>query len=157
MKQTNNTNTALALPGTQTLVPKPTKTEIIEAMVARAKVKHDAENDRREKLREKLEKKITAMAIKTVKGKKPRVSIYAHHSDKDRHHCDVHFDAVRSPELTPLFDGYNEVSHIHWNEKSVRDSIRQQLSGFGKPSPTRLLDDPAAVSAIDAKLAEWGL
>lgn len=152
-----NTTTALALTGSQTLIPKPTKTEIIEAMVARAKVKHDAENSRRSKLREALRKKIEAAAVKAVKAKTPYVAIYCGSSDPERRHCDVRFDRVTSLDLAILFDRYNEVAQIQWDEKDVRKSIRQELSGVGKLSSTRLLDNPEAVKAIDSKLAEWGI
>lgn len=151
-----NTTTALALPGTQAIVPKPTKTEIIDAMVARAKVKHDEENARREKLREGVKKKIEAAALKAAKSIKPTVSVYVY-SHGSGNHCDVKITNVTNPELEKLFAEYQATARLHWDEKEVRTAIRQELSGVGKQSPTRLLDNPEAVKAIDAKLAEWGI
>lgn len=150
-----NTTTALALPGTQAIVPKPTKTEIIEAMVARAKVKHDEENARREKLREGVKKKIEAAALKAAKSIKPRVSIYCYAAGGS--HCDVKVTNLTNPELEKLFAEYQTTALLCWDEKEVRNAIKAELAGTGKQSPTRLLDNPEAVKAIDAKLAEWGI
>lgn len=150
-----NTTTALALPGTQAIVPKPTKTEIIDAMVARAKVRHDEENARRKKLREAVQKKIEAAALKASKGMKPTVSIYVY--DSGGSHCDVKVSNITTPELQKLFAEYRATARILWDEKEVRNAIKAELAGTGKQSPTRLLDNPEAVKAIDAKLAEWGI
>jgi len=107
----NNTTTT-AVTGAKNFTPKPTKTEIIEAMVTRAKVKHDEENARQKKLRDALEKKIYTTAIKEVKSKKADVSIYAYYGDEERLHCDVRFGNVRSPELSVLFEEFRKVSGV---------------------------------------------
>lgn len=151
-----NNTTAITVTGTQKFIPKPTKTEIIEAMVVRAKVKHDEENLVRKKNRELLRKKIEKEAIKEFKKQPPNVSIYTY-SDKNRNHCNVRFENVVNPEIIKLCSEFEEYRQIFWDEKEVRKSIRQELSGIGKKSPTRLLEDPETVKAIDAKLSEWGI
>jgi hypothetical protein len=150
-----NTTTALSLPA-QTMQPKPTKTEIINAMVTRAKVKHDAENERLEKVREGLQKKIAALALKATKDRKPHLSIYAY-DDNRSSHVDVQFRSVKSEELSPLFVQYREASRLCWDERSVREAIKRQLDGIQKPSPTRLLENPETVKAMDAMLEQWCL
>ena len=149
------TTTALTLTSVQAIVPKPTKNEILDAMVTRAKVAHDAENDRRAKLRDAVQKKIQAAAIKAAKGKNPKVSIYVYSTGSS--HCDVKVSNVTTPELEGLFAEYQASARLVWDEKEVRTAIRQELSGVGKQSPTRLLDNPEAVAAIDAMLKQWGI
>lgn len=155
--KTPTTTTALALPAAaQAMQPKPTKTEIVEAMLARAKVKHDAENERRKKLREAIEKKIKALALKEIKTMKPSFGIYTY-NDTQSSHCDVRFNRIKSAELDALYDQHKECSSLYWDEKETRAAIRRELSGIQKPTPTRLLDNPETVKAIDAMLAQWGL
>ena len=150
-----NNNTTLIMP-TTTMQPKPTKTEIVEAMLTRAKLKHDAENERRKKLREVLRKKIETLALKLAKGMTPEVSVYAY-SNSESSHCDVRINRVKSPELDALMSQYKDLELIYWDEKEMRNTIKRELSGIQKPSPTRLLDNPATVKAMDAMLEQWGL
>jgi len=145
--------TSLSIPSVQ---PKPTKTEVLDAMVIRAKVKHDAENKRREKAREALEKKITALAIKAGKSKTPSVGIYVY-NNKESNHCDLYIRNLQTPELQPLLEDLHSLIRLVWDEKDVRRAIKQELSGIAKPSPTRLLDNPETVKAMDAMLAQWGM
>lgn len=143
------------MPTVQSIQPKPTKAEILEAMIARAKVKHDAENERRQKLRESLGNKITALAVKATKSRKPSVLIYTY-QNAENNHCDVQFRRVKTPELVPLLEEYNNASSLHWDEAQTRKSIRQALTGRTSGSPSRLLENPEAVKAIDALLEQWG-
>jgi hypothetical protein len=151
----NTTTTALSIP-TASIQPKPTKTEIVEAMLARAKAKNDAENERRKAKREALGKKIEALATKLAKSMTPRVSIYAY-DDAARSHCDLIFSNVKSPELDALIVEYHGYFRLRLDEKAARDAIRRELAGATKPSATRLLDNPEAVKAIDAMLEQWGI
>ena len=150
------TTTALTLTSVQAIVPKPTKNEILDAMVTRAKVAHDAENDRRKKLREAVQKKIETAALKASKGMKSTVSIYVY-SHRTGSHCDVKVSNVTTPELEGLFAEYQASARLVWDEKEVRAAIRNELAGVGKQSPTRLLENPEAVAAIDAILKQWGI
>lgn len=143
------------MPTVQSIQPKPTKAEILEAMVTRAKVKHDAENERRAKTRESLGKKITALAVKATKSREPRVSIHVY-SKSEGNHCDVQFRNVKTPEIAPLLEAYGAASCLYWDEAQTRKSIRQALTGRTSSSPSRLLENPEAVKAIDALLEQWG-
>ena len=149
-------NTSLALPITQKMQPKPTKTEILNAMVARAKVAHDAENERRRAARAKLETKINSLAVKAARGKKASVQIWTY-SDKEKGHVDVSFCSIQTPELQDLLAQYRELTPVRWDEKETRAAINAQLTGITKVSPSRLLEDPEAVKAIDQMLSAWGI
>jgi hypothetical protein len=149
------TTTALSIQ-TATIQPKPTKTEILDAMLIRAKAKHEAENARREAKRETLHKKIEALAIKLAKGKTPHVSFYPS-SKAERCHCDVRVNNVQSTDLTELLLEYDQNSGSYWDERETRAAIRRELSGIKKPTPTRLLENPEMVKSIDAMLEQWGI
>jgi hypothetical protein len=136
--------------------PKPTKSEIIEAMLARAKFKHDAENERRKTKRETIRKKIEAVTLKIAKSMTPSVHIYAY-SDTRASHCDVKIDRIKSPELDVLLDEFKTNELQGWAEKETRESIRRMLNGTVKSNPARLLENPEAVAAIDDKLQRWGI
>lgn len=152
----STTTSALSIPAVQGVQPKPTKTEIIEAMVARAKAKHDEESERRAKMRKAISAKIESLAIKLAKSKRPDVGIYVY-SSAESSHCDVTVRRVKSPELDALFDQYRAVERICWDEKKARDAIRREINGAINRNPSRLLDNPEAVKAIDATLKQWGL
>ena len=87
---------------------------------------------------------------------KPTVSIYVYDSGGGSH-CDVKVSNITTPELEKLFAEYRAPARILWDEKEVRNAIKAELAGTGKQSPARLLDNPGAGKAIDAKLAEWGI
>ena len=144
-KKENNT-TALALPSVQ---PKPTRKEVIDALVARAKVKHDAENERRQAMREQLEGKIKSAALKDFKSKAfkgtPSVYIQFHNNTVEIQYL------VKSDTVTQLIAQYEKNRRVDWNENIVRQEIRDALDGR---SP--LLDNPEAVKAMDALLESWG-
>lgn len=148
------TTTALSLPTIQAVQPKPTKKEIIDAMIVRAKVKHDEENARREAARDKIMKKIEPLVVKAIKSSAPKIRIYTYSQGDDRNHCDVAFSQVKSPELSVLFDQYSDLHRLSWDERDVRQSIQTALTGA---APQRILDNPEAVAAIDATLKQWGI
>lgn len=149
MKKTLTT-TALALPTVQAIQPKPTKTEIVEAMLVRAKVKHDAENERRKKLRSEIEKSIKDAAMKALKSKDLKPSIQLRGYGKN---VEIEY-TVETPAIKSMFVELDGLGHLHWEEKEMRQTIREELE---VRKARRLLDDPDAVKAMDAMLEEWGL
>jgi len=155
----NTTTTALSLP--TAVQPKPTKTEIIEAMVQRAKQRIAMTNEEREKMRESLIPKIEAAARKAVKSfvASSRVNIYTYSKrDPRKNHCDVVTQNVTSPELEKLLEAYEKVSsNIYFDEKETRAAIRRELNGMHKPDPTRLLANVETVRAIDTTLDAMGI
>ena len=154
----NTTTTALSLP--TAVQPKPTKTEIIEAMVQRAKARVTTLNAEREKKREALRPKIEAAAKKAMKNFSAKVSIYTYspQSDNRKNHCDISIFNVTSPELDKLLDEYSKIrGMICFDEKETRAEIRRGLNGMHKPDPSRLLANPETVKAIDTTLDAMGI
>jgi hypothetical protein len=146
--------TALAIANKQNLTPKPTKSEIIEAMVKRAVVKIKAENDANSKKRDVIIAKIKKSARKLAKSIQFEVNIYGNSRTP---HVNMYSGDVTSPELDKLLAEYNACKHQVIDEKELRNQIRSELNGAMKPDPDRLLNDPSTVKAIDAQLAAWGI
>jgi len=146
--------TALAIANKPNLTPKPTKGEIIEAMVKRAVVKIKAENDANSKKRDIVEAKIKKAARKLAKSCQFQVYIYA--NARVPHVC-MHSGDVTTPELDKLLAEYNACKQQSIDEKELRNQTRAELNGAMKPDPDRLLNDPSTVKAIDAQLAAWGI
>lgn len=146
--------TALALANKPNLTPKPTKSEIIEAMVKRAKIKLTADNEAASKKRELVKEKIKKLAQKLAKSQVFAFSIYA---DCKKPHVDLYASEVTSPEMDKLLAEYAACKTFCIDEKELRNQIRAELNGATKPDPERLLNDPSTVKAIDAQLAAWGI
>lgn len=146
--------TTLALATKPNLIPKPTKTEIIEAMVKRAKIKLTADNEAAGKKRELVKEKIKKLAQKLAKSKVFAVSIYA---DGKKPHVDLYAREVTSPEMDKLLAEYAACKTFCIDEKALRIQIRDEINVATKPDPERLLSDPNTVKAIDAQLVAWGI
>lgn len=147
-------NTSLALATKPNLIPKPTKGEIIEAMVKRAVSKIEAENADRKKKREAILVKIKKVSQKLAKRLEFSVSLCVNSRNP---HVYLSHDNVTSPELDKLLAEYKACEHVSADLKKLREQIRNEINGAMKPDPDRLLKDPSTVSAIDAQLAAWGI
>ena len=152
MKKQNST-TALSLP---TVHPKPTKAEVINALLARAKVKHDAENVRRAALKDQLTEKLKSLALKTFKSKAynadPRIE-FRDYRDSSPKTVELSFD-VQSDEITRIMIQRKALGPIMWEENMMKQNIRDGLEDSVR---VRLLEDPTMVKAMDAMLEQWGL
>jgi hypothetical protein len=149
-----NTTTTLALP--TVVQPKPTKAEIIEAMVQRARARQIAVNEEASKKRDALKPKIEKAVLKLIKGMKPHVAIYAKSREP---HCEARYGVIKSPELDELLAQYASFDNAIecFDEKEVRTAIRRELNGEHKPDPSRLLANPETVKAIDTTLDAMGI
>jgi hypothetical protein len=150
MKSKTKTTTTLALATMPEIKPKPTKTEVLNAFVARAKVKHDAENERRAKIAEGIDEQIRAIALKeaTDKFKVGDYDLYVGYSE-----IRITMEISNSPEIKRLRKEREKVRLFHWDEKKVRAEISDELTGRAS---ARLLSDSETVKAIDTALDSWG-
>ena len=149
MKKKNDTTQtmALSIPNVQ---PKPTKSEVINALLTRAKVKHDAENERRQALRNQLADKIKSTALKDFRSKvfngDPRFIIQWSNG-----HVEIDF-IIKTDAVIQLIRQHEGLRRIAWEEGVVKQEIRDAIEGR---SP--LLENPEAVKAMDAMLESWGI
>jgi hypothetical protein len=144
-----NTTTSLSISTTK-IQPKPTKTEIIDAMVTRAVVNIKLQNEENKKKRESIVSKIEKCALKMIKSIKFDVSI-------NSNHVNLYSYRVTSPEIESLIKDLDKYRHVRVDEKQLKIDIRNQINATVNPSPDRLLKNPDTVKAIDEQLKSWGI
>ena len=144
------TTTTLALATKSNLSPKPTKTEIIDAMVKRAIENTKLQNEANSKKREAIVSKIEKASIKMVKSIKFDVSVGSNY-------VNIYSYRVTSPEIELLIKELDKHQHIRIDEKMLKTEIRNQINATVSPQPDRLLKNPDTVKAIDAQLKAWGI
>lgn len=131
--------------------PKPTKAEVIEALVMRSyeKVKAAAElyNSKYAELTQKIEDEAKRIAKVEMENLKCEVNVY--HNGQ----VNVTF-TVRDPRITAWIVERTNLSRPVWCEKTARLNIKKAML---LKKPSNLLDDPEAVKAMDAMLAAWGI
>ena len=145
-----STTTTLALATKSNLSPKPTKTEIIDAMVKRAIANTKLQNEANSKKREAIVAKIEKSAVKMVKSIKFDVSVGSNY-------VNIYSYRVTSPEIDLLIKELDKYQHIRIDEKMLKTEIRNQINATVIPQPDRLLKNPDTVKAIDAQLKAWGI
>lgn len=141
--------TILALPK---VLPKPTKTEILNALVERARVKFQTENERREKRQSEIAEKILRLAAKELASKKPKPSEHNFYSYRAEATCELSF-SITTPEISKLVKEHDAIKSLYWDEVSVKRNIRNGMLGIDPAAPNRLLENPQTVKALDAILA----
>lgn len=148
------TSTALVIP--QTITPKPTKNDIINAMVERARVKHNEERDRLRKLREASMEKIKEAAKVEFQKNPPKPDLTVLTSSYYEY---VQFEfRVTSPELKNLMKEHEKIGSLRpFDEKEVRAFIREGMSTQTGNAVQSLLANPDAVKALDASLEHIGM
>lgn len=137
----------------ETIVPKPTKTEIINAMVERARVKHELDEKARQMQADALKSKILTTARKLMKTAKADDGDIRYWNNSQRV---VFTTQVSSPELIEMIKQHEKICcRFSFDPKRAKEAIRAKLNN--EPSRVNLLSDPEAVKAIDAKLEEWSM
>lgn len=146
--KTPNTTTAVAIPQFSKVSPKPTKTEILEALVQRAKVKHDLEEESR-----KIKAKSAYDRIIKISGellKKDAYKAYVYTVSTGGQYVQYKIEA-KSPELTKAIIEYGKVQYgSSFDYQATKRLLREKLAGA--PERCRLLDSPEAVQALDHML-----
>jgi hypothetical protein len=132
------------------ITPPPRKEDIINAMVERARVKHIEESQRLEALRATAESKLDA-AVKKNFDEHPEnftVRIRANYQQPD-----IVFEMVAvPPSITKLKAELRECKSLRcFDEVAVKRQIREGVNLAGSRVKA-LLDNPAAVKALDAAL-----
>lgn len=143
-------NTTTLSLSTTKIQPKPTKTEIIDAMVARAVINLKQKNEENSKKRDTVIAKIEKAALKMVKSIKFEVVM-------GTNSVNLYSYRVTSPEIESLLKEAEKYRHIRIDEKQLKNDIRNQINATVSPSPDRLLKNPDTVKSIDAQLKTWGI
>ena len=116
--------TALAIPKKiATHQPKPTKAQLIDALVERARVKFDAEKDIQEQKLKEIEDLIAdegIALIRTGRAEAPSIHVYCNSTE-------IHIK-VDSKEIKRLSKLHDKTDVLRWFcERSTREQIKKQL------------------------------
>lgn len=138
------------------LHPKPTKREIIKAMVQRARDKWQKECEELEKKRDAVMGRIHAASIQLIsEGKFSSLQVGRPHSHKSDSiiHCDMD---VTSPQIASLIKEFRALSDKwpRFDEQKFKQAIELSMSGGDRVA--RILANPEMVTALDAMLEEVG-
>lgn len=133
------------------ITPPPRKEDILNAMVERARVKHQEEYDRLEKNKEGAKEKLKNALLELLK-----VSPSSFSTDIDTWCgcCRVEFTLENlPPHIEKLRKAYKDAPSIRgFDESAVKRKIREGMSAAGGDRVKALLDNPEAVKAMDAAL-----
>lgn len=144
--EVTTTSLALVIPP---LVPKPTKTELVDALVDRAALKHAADSKINSDKKEALSKKIFTLALKRMtKSEKP----YQQYIRSSRNTPGVEIAwFVTSPEIEAAIKERDAIPWLGGFERSViKRKIRESLATQPPSRPNPLLTNPTAIKALDA-------
>jgi hypothetical protein len=144
-------STALALPVTQ---PPPRKEDIINAMVERARVKHQTESDKlsaqKKAAEETLEKAVMEQLRSTPEAFESSVSCWGNSATIDFR------IRVLPPHIKKLQEAVNKVPRLaSFNHVEVKKQIREGMNTAGDRVKA-LLDNPEAVKKLDQALESIG-
>lgn len=134
-------NTTLTIPNKiEKTLPKPTKAQLVEALVEKAKEKFKKRKEEAEIKQKAILKNIEEKAIEALSKtmKRPNVSVY--HGGE----VSLHFE-MNEPLFNKLGQQYKNAGCNEWfNEREVRDTIKTSLS-----TPNPLLGNPDVSVALD--------
>lgn len=139
-------------PKVSNTAPKPTKAQIVEALVERARIqfqeKQDAIESKRQVIKEQIEEEARKEFAKFV-FEVESVSIYENYN---RPHIDFHLkDDLRNfstPKITALLNKLNQFQTSHFDEKATKILITGKLK---QDNP--LLGNDEVAKSLDAMLA----
>lgn len=144
-------NTNVIIPSkVQKAQPKPTKSQIAEALLKRAKVAHDKESERIEKQSLEVQEQLRLEAIKLLKGVKPidfeiDTSV-RYFNDSQPLKCVID---LSTPSIMKLKKRISQLHPSRFDEEATKEKIRK---GLAAPNP--LLGDDSIAPALDQLLAK---
>lgn len=164
MKAKKSSNiTVLDLPTTP--APKPTKKEVVEAMVIRARQLHRQEQERRQAVRQDCECAALKLVIPRLVNRLKTLPDNFTHSDLVETDIDVtlhlngnmkvEIGVEAEAELKRLGRKKEDNAQEHFWEDRVRKSITEAMKA--PCNPVRLLDDPETSTLIDNLLNRIGV
>lgn len=131
----------------QTTQPKPTRSQLLEALLERARVAHQEAEAEKEAKRDKLEAEGVALVLQEFKKAKPTAD------DVTFLHTWVNFPAsvrieISSPKIKSLQDQIRKLRRTNFDEQSTKKLIQEKLK-----APNPLLGNEDTAKALDALLA----
>jgi hypothetical protein len=142
-------NTNIIIPGKVSKAqPKPTKTQIAEALLKRAKIAHAKEGERVEKQSLEVQEQLRLEAIKLLKGIKPidfEIDTSVRYFNEDQPlKCVID---LSTPLIMKLKKQISRLHPSRFDEEATKQKIKQ---GLAAPNP--LLDNSEVAPALDQLL-----
>jgi hypothetical protein len=137
--------TTLAIPKKiATHQPKPTKSQLIDALVERARIAHDKANEDRGVKRDAIEAEVKAEAEKHFHA----ASMKDFDFDMNKWHRSCSFSlSVKSPKIKKLFENMRKLDYVHFNRNETKKKIVESLK-----TPNPLLGNEDTAKALDQLL-----
>lgn len=124
-------------------VPKPTKAQIVEALVERARVQHNAKEEKKRIKREQIEEKMIANAVAFFAKNPTKIKALVQHDG------DVQIEInVRDAKNEALNTQYRKLYYSCFYADDVKRQIREKLAAANP-----LLDNPDVAKQLDQLLA----
>jgi hypothetical protein len=137
--------TTLAIPKKiATHQPKPTKTQLVEALISRARVAHDKANEARGVKRDAIEAQIKAEALKTFRSADAEAFDFSMNMWQKT--CSFTLD-IKSPQITQLLEKMRKFDYVHFDRDATKKKIIESLA-----TPNPLLADENTAKALDQLL-----
>lgn len=134
-------------PKVSNTAPKPTKAQIVEALLKRAVSNHEEERKALEARREVVRKELKEEVLKELAKKKPTdfsISLCESWGGKDVE-AEI---TMTNAKISALKDKLKSIRHVSFDEKEVKAKINESL----KPT-NPLLGDSNLAKSLDAMLA----
>lgn len=145
--KTKTTSSAIALP--TTIQPPPRKEDIINAIVERARVKHDEEGQKLEKLRKEAVNKFNAAVLEELRKNPSNFTVQV----CNYHRPEVQYTMEIVPvAITKLKEAIRQVPSIRgFDAVAVKRQIREGMNS-ASDRVKALLANPDVVKKLDAAL-----
>lgn len=104
--------------------PKPTKTQLVEALLIKAKELHDKEEERKTKLRKEIEKQLLEVGLKDLTKATPNKFSLSVNTYQES--ADIEF-SLKSPECKKLLKQHAKCKYDYFREADAKEKILKAL------------------------------
>ena len=127
--------------------PKPTKTQLVEALLERARAAHKASEDEKQAQRDKLEDEGVALVLQEYKKAKPTADNVTFFHDWGDYPASVKLE-FSSAKIKGLQDKIRKLKRSSFNEEQTKKLIQASLQ-----APNPLIGNSETDKALDQLLA----
>jgi hypothetical protein len=131
----------------QATQPKPTKSQLLEALLERARVAHQEAEAEKQVQRERLEAEGIALVLQEFKKAKPTAEDVTFCQMWGDHDASIKLEFT-SPKIKSLQNRIKKLNRTSFNEEDTKKLIREKLK-----APNPLLGNPDTAKALDTLLA----
>ena len=137
-------STELSIP--QAVQPKPTKKQILDALIERAKFLHEEREASKLVKHQEVTKLIEEEALKIAAKQIPEIFIYSYRGIGS--HCDARINNIQSAKLERLFKQHEETKEDHFNYSEVKAQLQRKLDATASVVQ-QLLTNQTFIQAAD--------